>query len=300
MRVGLIGLGKMGQAMAARLLAAGHDPTVYNRTRQKAEETLALGAQWAETPYALAARSEVVLSIVTDSAAVEQIALGPQGILSGLPAGGIHCDMSTVAPDGASRMAALYREKGRGFVQAPVLGSTKQIAAGTLLVVAGGEEADVAACEPVWRAFSERVWRLAGASEAASAKLACNLLIGHMIAGLGQSLLFGAKLGVPPETLLDILGASAMGNAMFASKGKTVIDRNFAANFFVRHMLKDLTLASDAARTVDLPLPINGLTRELFVAAMQQGYADEDYSAVIQVLEGLGGVTLRSGGSQQD
>lgn len=292
MQVGIVGMGIMGRAMAARLGKTGHTVRVWNRTRVTAD---ALGLAVADTPAALAAGSDVVLSVVSDPAAVAAVSLGPDGILAGLTADGVHAEMSTVVPDTARRMADAYQQQGRRYVQAPVLGSRRQIEAGTLLVFGGGAPEDVQRCEPAWEPLAERVWRFSTAAQAAAAKLSCNMLIAHFIVGLGQSLLFAQQNGVAPETLLEILGASALSNPMFASKGPRMLDRDFAANFFVRHMLKDLTLAADAGQQSETPLPLNALTRELFVAASAQGSADEDYSAVVKVLERLAGVELGRG-----
>lgn len=295
MRVGVIGLGIMGGAMAQRLLETGHEVFVYNRTRAKAEPLLAQGAQWAETPAEVARQSEVVISIVTDPAAVEQITFGEHGILPALPPESVHCDMSTVSTAWTRQMAHAYQQAGKRFVQAPVLGGKKQILEGTLLVFGGGAEEDVQRCEPAWRAFSDKIWRFPTAEQATVTKLACNMLIAHMIVGLGQSLLFAAKGGVSPATLIDILSQSNLGAPMYSTKGKALLERNFQANFYVRHLLKDLSLAEEAARETSTMLPLNAITRELFVAAMQQGYADEDYAAVVKVMEALVGVELRSG-----
>lgn len=292
MRVGLIGLGVMGAPMAERLMGAGHALTVFNRTREKAGPLLERGAAWADSPAEVAARSEIVLSIVTDPAAVEAIAFSESGILAGLGSDSVHCDLSTVGPGWARRIAARYAEAGRRFVQAPVLGSKRQIEEGVLLVFGGGAEEDVARCEPAWRAFAARIWRLPTADQAATTKLACNLLIAHMILGLGQSLVFAQKGGVSPAKILEIFDASALGAPMYRSKGKTLLERNFNANFYVQHMLKDLCLAADAGRETATPLPLNGLSRELFIAAAQQGWGEEDYSAVVKVLEQMAGVTL--------
>lgn len=289
MRVGVVGLGILGQAMAKSLLKAGHTVGVYNRTREKALPLEAEGAKIAVTPAELAARSEVVISVVTDPAAVEEIALGAEGVLAGLSADGVHCDMSTVTPVSAGEVAAVYRAKERRFVQAPVLGSRRQIEAGMLLVFGGGVEADVAQCEGAWSAFAGRVWHLPSAEQAATLKLACNMLLAHTILGLGQSLVFGEKGGVDPSLLLEVLGASAVASPMIASKGKTLVERNFQANFVVRNMHKDLRLIAEAAEENGTPLPFSALSRELFLAAVQQGYGDEDYSAVVKVLESLAG-----------
>ncbi len=292
MRTGVIGLGIMGGAIAERLLVTGHEVVVYNRTREKAEPLLHLGAQWADSPAEVARQSEVVISIVTDPTAVEQVTFGERGVFHVLSPQSVHCDMSTVSVAWTHHIAHAYRQAGKRFVQAPVLGGRKQILEGTLLVFGGGAEEDVQYCEPAWRAFSDKIWRFPTAEQATVTKLACNMLIAHMMVGLGQSLLFAAKGGVSPATLIDILSRSNLGAPMYSTKGKALLERNFRANFFVRHLLKDLSLAEDAARETNTMLPLNALTRELFVAAMQQGYADEDYSAVVKVMEGLAGIQL--------
>ncbi|MCS7309032.1 MAG: NAD(P)-dependent oxidoreductase [Armatimonadota bacterium] len=296
MRVGVIGLGIMGGAMAQRLLETGHEVFVFNRTRAKAEPLLSAGARWADSPAEVARHSEVVISIVTDPTAVEQITFGEQGVLLAISPESVHCDMSTVSVAWTRHIAQAYQQAGKRFVQAPVLGGRKQILEGTLLVFGGGAEEDVRRCEPAWRAFSDKIWRFPHAEQATVTKLACNMLIAHMMVGLGQSLLFAAKGGVPAATLVDILSKSNLGAPMYSTKGKALIERNFQANFYVRHLLKDLSLAEEAARETNTMLPLNALTRELFVAAMQQGYADEDYAAVVKVMEGLVGIQLSSEG----
>ena len=292
MRISVIGLGIMGQAMTLRLLAAGHTVTLYNRTKSKAKPFLDEGAHWADTPGEAARNADVVFSIVTDPSAVAAITEGDQGILKAIPAAAVHCDMSTVTPQSAQALQDAYRAQGKRFVQAPVLGSKKQIEAGTLLVFGGGAAEDVQQCETAWRAFSSKSWHLGDAAQAATAKLACNMLIAQMILGLGQSLVFAAKGGVAPSVLLEILGESALASPMYASKGKTLLDRQFQANFVVRNMLKDLRLASEAGEQSATPLPMNGLARELFVSAVQHGWGDEDYSAVVKTLELLAGTEL--------
>lgn len=278
--------------MVERLLATGHQVYLFNRTQEKARPLIDKGARWADTPAEVAAQSEVVISIVTDPAAVEQIALKENGVLSALPADSVHCDMSTVSVSWSRRIAQVYREQGKRFVQAPVLGSKKQIEDGVLLVFAGGDEESISRCEAAWRAFASHIWRFPTAEMAATTKLACNMMIAHMIVGLGQSLLFAAKSGISPGTLIDILAHSSLGAPMYSAKGKTLLERNFEAHFFVRHLLKDLSFAEDAARETNTMLPLNAVTREIFIAAMQQGFADEDYSAVVKVMEHLVGMEL--------
>jgi 3-hydroxyisobutyrate dehydrogenase-like beta-hydroxyacid dehydrogenase len=291
MDVGVVGLGIMGYVMAERLLEAGHNVRVHNRTRSKAEALVARGALWAGTP-AEAALADVVVTMVSDPTAVAEVSLGDRGILAGLPPESVHCDMSTVSTASARHMAETYHQQSLRFVQAPVLGSKRQVQEGSLLVFGGGTEEDVAVCEIAWSAFAKRTWHLPSAEQAATTKLACNILISQMILGLGQSLVFAKQGGVDPALLLDVLANSALGAPMYASKGKTLLERNFEANFFVRHMVKDLSLAADAGRDAGAPLLLNGLARELFVSATAQGWGDEDYSAVVKVLERMAGTEI--------
>lgn len=300
MRVGLVGTGVMGHPMGEQLLAAGHSLTVYNRTPDKAASLIDKGAMAAATPADVAANADVVLSSVTDPAAVEQVSLAPNGILAALPSGAVHCDLSTVTPVSAQRIADTYAAHKRMFVQAPVMGSRKQILAGTLVVIAGGDDNAIEACIPVWKAFCGHIWRMPNASHAAGAKLACNLLIAHMAVGLGQSLLLAQKAGVDPALFLDILDTTNLAAPMYRSKGNTLLARDFRANFYVRNMLKDLDLVEDAGKELGAPLPVHGIVRELFVAAAAQGHADEDYSAVVKVLESLAGTALGTQPSDTD
>lgn len=289
MRVGIVGAGVMGAPMAPRLLAAGHDVVVYNRTASKIAGLIELGAKAAATPARAAAGSDVVISVVTDPDAVQAVTFGPDGIARALSDSGVHCDMSTVTPQSAEALAARYAREGRRFVQAPVLGSKKQIAEGTLIVLAGGASADIDQCERAWSAFSGQVRRFPDAQQAATTKLACNMLIAQMILALGQTLLYAQTGGVDPHAVLDIIQSSNLAAPMYGPKGKTLLDRNFTPNFFVRNMLKDLNLASLSASAFNLPQPMNAAARELFVSAVARGYGDEDYSAVVKVLEDLAG-----------
>ena len=293
MRVGVIGLGIMGTAMSQRLLTAGHTVALYNRTSEKAQFLVEKGATLSATPAALAAQCEIVLSCLVDGNALRTVCEGENGVLATLPHNAIFADMSTIAPVEAERMAQRFRTAERRYVQAPVLGSKRQIESGTLLVFAGGKEAEIVQCETAWGAFASRVWHFKTAREAATTKLACNMFIAHTIVGLGQSLLLAKKGGVRPEMLLSIFQNSALNSPMVASKGKTLLERNFQANFVVKNMLKDLNLISEAAMETKTPLPLHGLTRELFLAAVQAGFGDEDYSAAIKVLEQMSGTVLK-------
>jgi len=292
MKIAIIGLGIMGGAMAARFLDQNADVIVHNRTPEKARPYVSRGAEWADSPGHAAELADVVITLVTDPAAVEAVVYGPEGILASLRPGAVHCDMSTVAPSWAAKVAADYQDAGKRFVQAPVLGSKPQIEQGALLVFAGGESAAIDKCRPVWEMVASRIWAVGNAEQAATTKLCCNMLIAHMFLGLGQSLVLAKKSGVEPTALLEIIQSSNLASAMYASKGKSAITRNFNANFVVDNMLKDLNLATDQGLKSRTPLPFAALAREFFVAASGQGYGAEDYSAVIKVMEAMADVAL--------
>ena len=292
MRVGIIGVGIMGESMARRLLAAGHTVLAYNRTESKLAPLVELGAQAAKTPGEAAATADVVITMVTDPAAVRAVTLEPGGILGALTSGSVHCEMSTISPQASAEIAEAYLEAGRMYVQAPVLGSKKQVVDGSLIVLAGGAKQAIDFGESAWSAFSSQTWRFEKPEMAATTKLACNMLIAQMILGLGQSLVFAQRGGVDPQTLLSIVQGSNLAAPMYASKGKSLIERNFTPNFFVRNMLKDIELATSSSNEAGFPLRFAELASEFFRSAALQGYGEEDYSAVVKVLEKEAGIEI--------
>lgn len=284
MRVGVIGVGIMGTAMGLRLIEAEHAVRVTNRTRSKAQTLIDAGAEWRETPSAVALDSDVVITMVTDGSALEAVAFGADGVLAGLPTGSVHCDMSTIAPASAVAMARRYADAGKSYVQSPVLGSRQQIEQTKLLVLAGGDAPAIERCRDVWAAFAGRVWTFETVEQSSAAKLGCNTLIAQMIVGLGQTLAIAGAAGVPAETMLDVISNSALASSMYAGKGQAIVSGNYKANFVVRNLLKDLRLASDYAGEKGLPLPASAAARELFVQAVAAGFGDEDYSAVVKTI----------------
>ena len=284
MRVAVVGLGIMGSSMATRLLGQGHQVGVYNRTQDKAKAALDAGGEWHKSAADAARWAELLITFVTDSDALEAIAFGDRGILAGIGPDTVHCDMSTIAPAAAVSIAAEYRSRARRYVQSPVLGSWRQILEGSLLIFGGGDSADIDHCVPVWDSCARQTWRFDTVEQSAATKLSCNILIAQMIVGLGQTMALAATSGVDPKTVLEIVNASNLGSAMYASKGKTIVENNFTPNFIVKNMLKDLRLASDYALDKALPLPGNAANREQFIRAVAEGFGEEDYSAVVKTL----------------
>lgn len=283
--VGFIGLGLMGSAMALRLLKSGYTLHVHTRTKQKAEAVLDAGAKWCESPVEVAENSDVVLSMIIDSKALEEIAQGPNGILRGLKKGGVHVDMSTVAPATTESLAAKYKSSGCHFIHSPVLGSAPNAADGSLLLFVGGSDEACAKVEPVLKSLGNRLWRFEKPEMASNMKLICNSFIAGMIVTLTQGIVYAKKAQINPATLLEILSHSALNSMMYQTKGKAILDGNFTPRFFVEHMLKDIESALEATGKRGVPMPGLKAAQKLFQQATVDGYTKEDYSAVIKVLE---------------
>lgn len=289
--VGLIGLGTIGMPMAERLLEKEIPLVVWNRTASKAEDLAAQGARRASSPADLAARSDVVVTMVSDGPALEEVALGDTGIVAGLAPGKVHCDMSTIGPRTARKLAAHYAGAGGHFLHAPVLGNRRHAAAGTLLIFAGGPRQAFDLCQPVFAALGRRTWYWVEPEKATCAKLACNLLLGAMMEVFSESIVFAAKAGIAPRDLLDILNQSALAAPMFSAKGETLLARDFRPSFHLRHMNKDLNLVIDHARRIGVALPGISAIRSVYAAGVMRELSEQDYSAVLKVLEENSGIT---------
>lgn len=283
--IGFIGLGTIGLPMAERLQEQGLPLVVWNRTADKAETLVHRGAVRAATPGDLAARAEIVITMVTDGPTLEGLAFGPNGLAALLTPGKVHCDMSTIDLETSHRLAAHYAERKVHFLHAPVLGSKRAAATGTLLIFAGGSREAFEKCAPVFAALGQKSWHWPSTPTATCVKLACNLLLGGMMEIFSESLVLAAKAGVAPQTMLEIFGASALAAPMYKTKGETIARRDFTPNFYLRNMLKDMNLVLDAGKQLGAELPATRAVRTAYAAAAEQGLADQDYSAVIQWVE---------------
>ncbi len=283
--VGFIGLGMIGMPMAERLLKQGLPLVVWNRTAGKAEALVRRGAARAASPGELAARADIVITMVTDGPALEGVTLGPDGVAAALAPGKAHCDMSTIDLDTSRRQAAHYAARGVYFLHAPVLGSKRAAATGTLLIFAGGPREGFQACAPVFAALGKRIWHWEEAPTATCVKLACNLLLGGMMELFSESLVLASRSGVAPAAMLEIFAASALAAPMYQAKGETLARRDFTPNFFLRNMLKDMNLVLNAGKQLGVELPATRAVRGAYAAASEHGLAERDYSAVFQWLE---------------
>jgi 3-hydroxyisobutyrate dehydrogenase-like beta-hydroxyacid dehydrogenase len=270
--------------MARTLVRAGHEVTVWNRGRERAEALAPDGAKVARTP-AEAAQAGVVFSMVSDDRALDAVVAGPEGILAGLPKGGVHVSASTIGLDTAERLARTHEEAGRHLVSAPVFGRPEAAAAGKLVVVASGPEAAIQTARPLLEALGPKLFVLGPSpAQASVVKLAGNFLITTVIEGLAESTAFVAKAGVDKQRFLDVLLGSIFDSPVYRTYGKIVLEGRFSPPGFGLPLgMKDNRLVLQAGERLGVPLPMASLVRDRFVRAMARGWADQDWASIAQL-----------------
>lgn len=285
MRIGFIGLGNMGRAMATNLLADGHQVTVFNRTPARADALVQAGAERAAT-VAEACRAEVVFTMLADDQAVHQVVFGDDefgaGILDALPEGGVHVSSSTIGVDLAGQLAAAHADAGQRFVSAPVFGRPEAAAAAKLFVVAAGAPGAVEAVSPLLAAVGQRTFVLSERPEAANlVKLSGNFLIGSVLESLGEAMALVGKGGVDRKDYLEVLTSTLFDAPVYHTYGGLIAEERFTpAGFAAPLGLKDVRLVLEAGERLQVPLPIAGLLRDRFLTLLANGGADLDWSAI--------------------
>ena len=278
--VGFIGLGLMGGPMAANLLKAGFAVTVWNRTAARTQPLVALGAQAAGSPREAAAACDVLITIVSDPPALEQVLWGEQGALEGLRRGSVLVDSSTVSPMLARRVAAACAEQGIEFLDAPVTGGTWGAEKGELTIMVGGPAETLARVEPVFAPLAKRVIHIGPNGTGQTVKLAMNLLLALEVDALVEALALATAGGVAGERLVEVMQAS-MGRApLLDVKAPLILQHNFPPSFPLRLMHKDLTLALELAKQLGVSLPVGAAAREAYDQVLRGAREDLDYSAV--------------------
>ena len=295
-QVGFVGLGVMGGGIARRLLDAGHDLAGWNRTAEKAAPLVEDGMAWCDSPRAVAERSDVVLSMVTNVAALHAVTDGPDGILAGLARGKVYVDMSTVSPAASLALAERVREVGAEMLDAPVSGSVATLEQGKLSVMVGGDEATFARVEPILREVGPTVTRVGDNGQAVLVKIAHNLQLAVQMLAFSEGVLLAEKGGVPREVAVDVFTSSAIASPMVKYRGPFVLEQPDEAWFDVNMMQKDMLYALEAGRDLDVPLPTTAVTNEYLTAARALGLEQLDFAALFEVLAQLAAVE-RVGGS---
>ena len=288
--LGFVGLGVMGSEMVGRLLTKGHEVTGYNRTKGKAERLIKQGMKWGSSPRAVAAAADVVFSMVTNSAALEAVVEGPDGILAGLAVGKIYVDISTVSPEYSRAVAAKVRAKGADMLDAPVSGSVITLQEGKLSVMVGGEKETFDRVQPILQDIGPKVTHVGGNGLALVLKIASNLSLAVQMLAFSEGVLLAEKSGISREIAVEVLTNSAIASPMVKYRGPFVIKLPEEAWFNVNMMQKDMLLALELGRKLDVPMPSTAVTNEFLTAARGMGLVHEDFAVVFDVLAQMAGV----------
>src|SRR6202034_2842183 len=289
-KVGFIGLGVMGSQMVNRLLSQGHAVTGYNRTRGKAQWLVEKGMQWADTPRAVASACDYSFAMVTNAAATAAITEGSDGLLAGISAGRFFIDMSTISPAVSRALAAKVRERGADMVDAPVSGSVITLQEGKLSVMVGGRRETFDRIKPLLDDIGPKVTYVGDNGLAVSMKIATNLSLAVQMLAFSEGVLLAEKSGIPRETAVDVLTHSVIGSQMVQYRGPFVLKMPDEAWFDVNMMQKDMLLALELGRQVNVPLPTTAAANELLTAARGMGLQEQDFAVIFQVLARMSGL----------
>ena len=287
--LGFIGLGVMGSRMAKRLLDAGYSVTGYNRTKSKAQWLLDAGMKWADSPRAAVESSATAFSMIANNSALRAVTEGDNGIVAGLSGGKIYVEMSTVSPAAIRELAKQVEAKGADMLDAPVSGSSITLEEGKLSFMVGGKREVFEKVLPYLQAIGPKATYVGGHGLAASMKVATNLSLAVQMLAFSEGLLLAEKSGIPRETAAEVLFNSVIASPMVKYRGPFVLKMPDEALFDVNMMQKDLLLALEMGRQLDVPLPTTAVTNEFLTAARGMGLAEKDFAIVFEVLARMAG-----------
>jgi 3-hydroxyisobutyrate dehydrogenase len=288
--IGYVGLGVMGGTIVRRLLRAGHTVTVWNRTREKAEPLLGEGARWAESPREVAAAGELVFTMVTNTEAVRAVTEGADGILAGLRSGAIYIDMSTASPANTLDLAHRVATAGASMLDSPVSGTSVTVEQGKASLMVGGEPDAFARARPVLEAIGPKVIHVGPSGSAVTMKIAVNLSLAVQMLAFSEGVLLAEKSGIPREKAVEAMLASVIASPMVAYRGPLVLGHPEEIWFDCNMMQKDMNLALELGRQLEVPLPTTAVTNELLTAANGMGVGRRDFAVLFDVLASMAGV----------
>jgi 3-hydroxyisobutyrate dehydrogenase-like beta-hydroxyacid dehydrogenase len=291
MNIGFVGLGAMGMGIVPRLMAAGHTVKGYNRSKDKAEPLIKAGMRFAATPREVAAASEIVFSIVTDAAAVRAVALGADGIISGLAPGGIFVDMSTISPEASRAISAEFAQKGFAMLDAPISGSPVTLTQGNASLMVGGDKAAFERVEPVLRAIGPKVTYIGASGLAVQMKIAVNLLLMVEVIAFGEAIALAEKGGVAREIAVDAVLKSVAASPVLGYRGPFILEGKMPAVPLADVTLqqKDMLLALELGRKLGSPVPLAAAANEMMNACRGLGIDHRDFVTAHEVYRRLGG-----------
>ena len=285
--IGFIGLGIMGAPMARNLMRAGHRLVVHNRSAEPARALASEGAEVAALPREVAERCDVIFTMLPDSPDVERVIAGPDGVLEGVRPGALLVDMSTISPAVTRALAARCAEHGAAMLDAPVSGGDVGAINGTLTIMVGGDAADFERARPLFAAMGKHVVHVGAIGTGQVTKAANQVVVGLVIAAVAEALTLGARGGVWPETLLDVLGTGAAGNRIMELKREKLLTHVFTPGFRAELHLKDLGIALAEGHASGAALPVTALVESLFARMKEKGWGAEDHTGLLKVIEEL-------------
>ncbi|MCS7116721.1 MAG: 2-hydroxy-3-oxopropionate reductase [Nitrososphaerota archaeon] len=286
-KIGFIGLGVMGKPMSKNLLKAGYSLVVYDIRPEPVEELVKLGAERANSPKEVAEKCNIIITMLPDGPDVEQVILGPNGVLEGLRKGSIVIDMSSISPIVAKRVAMEVEKKGGEMLDAPVSGSEPSAIEGTLAIMVGGKEEVFKKCLPIFQAMGKTITLVGGSGAGQIAKLANQIIVALNIAALSEALVLATKAGLDPEVVFQAIRGGLAGSMVMERKAPMIMDRNFKPGFRIKLHQKDLRNVMQAATEYNVPLPFTSLAYQVLNALVNEGKGDLDHSAIVLFLEDL-------------
>src|SRR5262245_23615416 len=285
MRIGWVGVGKMGLPMAGHLLAAGHELTACDLVPALVQAIVARGAGIAATPAAAAAAAEVVFSSIPDDGALRAVALAESGVLAGARPGTVYVDTSPVSAAASAEVAAAARAKRVHYLRVTVSGNNKMAQSQALTLIASGERETYEKCRPLLALFGPQQYYVGEAEQARTLKLAINLMVYATVGGLAEALVLGQRGGLDWAQMLDVMAASAVGSPLLKAKSNDLKKRDYSATFTCLQARKDLSLIAGAAAAAGIPAPLSAVLAQMIEDCIANGSAEEDYAAMIKAVE---------------
>ncbi|MCQ6279346.1 NAD(P)-dependent oxidoreductase [Bacillus sp. EB600] len=293
MKIGFIGMGTMGLPMAHNLLKNGYDLIIYNRTKEKMSFLEEEGATIANSPKEVAAQSEIVFTMLTADAAVEEVILGEAGIINGANPGLIVVDSSTISPSTSKKVAEELARHDVEMLDAPVAGSEPQAIEGILTFMVGGKKEIFEKCMPLFLVMGKNAYYMGEHGKGSYTKLANNTMSAINLISFSEGLTMAAKAGIDPEIFVKVVSGGGARSGAVDMKASKVLNRDFQPHFMTKLIHKDLGLASDVAKELEISTPVLSLVKEIFQMAKAKGYGTEDMSAVIKCYEEWAGITVK-------
>ncbi|HEY7335026.1 MAG TPA: NAD(P)-dependent oxidoreductase [Bryobacteraceae bacterium] len=297
-KLGFLGLGIMGYPMARHLLQAGHEVALWSNTVEKARDLAKEGkGAVCASPKEVAARSDYVFYCVGDSAMSREVAIGGDGLIEGARPGTVIADCSTISPAVSREIGRAFATKGAHFLDAPCTGSKPGAEKATLTFMIGGDRAIFEKAKPYFEIMGKLFYYCGGPGQGLQAKLTQNLILGNLYQGFVEGMVLAVKGGVAPDLMLEILDNSAAKSGLISFKAPFVLNRDFQTTFSTKWLHKDISLALESAKAMDIPMPVTSLTQQMLRAAIAKGWGDDDFCIAIKVLEEWAGVEVKKSAS---